>query len=133
MFINKDSIKMRTPSMQNEISMGNYIVEAKFAYNKLWGEDTTRNLNGTMTGTLIGIFPKIILQFRKLTKEEFETIAPILDSPTQIVTYYDPVKKYNTTIYTYTGDYEVSNKKIISENGKCESFSCSFIAQSKRS
>ena len=87
---------------------------------------------GTMSGTLIGIFPKIVLEFRKLTKSELEIIAPILDSTRQTVTYYDPNKKTNVTMTTYTGDYEVSNKTIINGNRKNEGFSCSFIAISKR-
>lgn len=126
MFINKNSIII------NGVNMGQYLVEAKYSYNKLWASDSGRNLAGVMTGTLIGIFPKLILQFRKLTKAELEIIAPILDSPTQTTTYYDPNKKANTTITTYTGDYEVVNKQIIDGNAKNEGFSCSFIAVRKR-
>lgn len=126
MFIDKDSIKI------NNVSMGQYLVEAKYNYNKLWASDSGRNLAGKMTGTLIGIFPKIILQFRKLTKTELETIIPYLDSSTQSLTYYDPYKKTNTTITTYTGDYEIVNDRIISGNSKNEGFQVSFIAISKR-
>ena len=126
MFINKDSIII------NGISMGQYIVEAKYGYNKLWAQDSGRNLAGTQSGTLLGIFPKIILQFRKLTKSELEIITPILDSTNQTVTYYDPSKKANITITTYTGDYEITNKSIISNTVKNEGFSCSFIAIRKR-
>lgn len=126
MFINKDSIII------NGVNMGQYLVEAKYSYNKLWASDSGRNLAGVMTGTLIGIFPKLILQFRKLTKAELEIIAPILDSPTQTTIYYDPNKKAHITITTYTGDYEVVNKQIIDGNAKNEGFSCSFIAIRKR-
>lgn len=126
MFIDKNSITI------NGINMGQYIVEAKYGYNKLWGSDTGRNLSGDNTGTLIGIFVKIILQFRKLTKSELEIITPILDSSNQMVTYYDPTKKAYVTMQTYTGDYEISNKSIINGNRKNEGFSCSFIAVSRR-
>lgn len=112
--------------------MGQYIVEAKYGYNKLWASDTGRNLAGTMSGTLIGIFPKLVLQFRKLNKTELETIIPILDSARQTVTYYDPNKKANVTMTTYTGDYEITNKNIINNAKKNEGFSCSFISVSKR-
>ena len=87
---------------------------------------------GVQSGTLIGIFPKLILQFRKLTKSELEIIVPILDSAGQTVTYYDPNKKTNVTMATYTGDYEIVNKTIIKSNKKNEGFSCSFIAIRKR-
>ena len=126
MFINKNSIII------NNINFGQYITEAKFGYYKLWSEDSGRNLAGTQSGTLTGIYPKIILTFRKLTKTELEIIVPILDSQNQTVSYYDPFKKQQTTMTTYTGDYEITNKRIINENAKNEVFTCSFIAVSKR-
>ena len=127
MFIDRNSIII------NGVSMGQYIVEAKYGYNKLWSSDSGRNLAGTQTGTLIGIFPKIILQFRKLNQSELELITPILDSANQTVTYYDPTKHTNVTMTTYTGDYEISNKAMIGRGAKNEGFSCSFIAVSRRS
>ena len=126
MFVNRNSIII------NGVNMGQYLVEAKYQYNKLWSSDSGRNLAGTQSGTLVGIFPKLILQFRKLTKAELEVIVPILDAPNQTTTYYDPNKKTNVTMTTYTGDYEVVNKHIISGNVKNEGFSCSFIAIRKR-
>jgi hypothetical protein len=126
MFIDKNSIII------NNVNMGQYLVEAKYSFNKLWSNDSGRNLAGTMSGTLIGIFPKLILQFRKLTKAELEIIVPILDSPRQTTTYYDPNKKANVTMETYTGDYEITNKYVINGDRKNEGFSCSFIATSRR-
>lgn len=122
MFIDENSLII------NGISMGQYIVEAKFSYAKLWASDSGRNLAGKMTGTLIGIFPKLILQFRPLTKEELNIIAPILDSANQSVTYYDPSKNSNVTITTYTGDWELTNVNLNENKG----FSCSFISTEKR-
>lgn len=124
MFIDKNSIKV------NNTSMGQYLLSAKFEYNKLWGSDTGRNLAGKMSGTLVGIFPKIILTFRKLTKDEMNIIAPMLDSQNQTVRYYDPTKNDFATITTYTGDWSYENKRIAEKN---ESFECSFIATEKRS
>lgn len=40
MFLNADSIRL------NNISMGQYLLSAKYEYNKLWGSDTGRNLKG---------------------------------------------------------------------------------------
>lgn len=122
MFIDKDSVKI------NGISIGQYIVEAKFSYPKLWASDSGRNLAGKMTGTLIGIFPKITLQFRPLTREELNIIAPILDSANQTVTYYDPNKNKDITMKTYTGDWDLTNRNLNQNEG----FSCSFISVSKR-
>jgi hypothetical protein len=118
--------------MINGISIGQYITEVKYGYNKLWSSDSGRNLAGAMSGTLVGIFPKLIIQFRKLTKSELEIIVPILDSPSQTVVYYDPNKKRNVTLETYTGDYEIDNKGIINTDRKNNGFSCSFISKRKR-
>ena len=122
MFIDKDSLII------NGINMGQYLVQVEYSYPKLWGSDSGRNLAGDQTGTLIGVFPKLILQFRKLTPQELQTLAPIFDSQQQSVTYYDPFKQNNITISTYTGDWSVVNKSI----GKNEGFQISFIATSRR-
>ena len=126
MFVNKDSIEI------NGVSMGQYIVEAKFGYNKLWGEDSGRNLNGDMVATLIGIYPKLTLQFRKLHKSELYVLAPIFDSARQTVVYHDPIKKNDVTLTTYTNDWEVINKYIVGNGRKNEGFSVSFISCYKR-
>ena len=126
MFVDKNSIII------DNVNMGQYLVEAKYSYNKLWSSDSGRNLSGSMTGTLIGIFPKLILQFRPLTQNELEIIVPILDASNQTTSYYDPNKKQQTSMTTYTGDYEIVNKHIISGNAKNEGFSCSFIATQRR-
>lgn len=126
MIIDKDSIKV------DGVSWGKYLVEVKFGYHKIWSKDTGRNLAGTMSGTLKGIYPKITMQFRALTKTELETIAPTLDSATQSLQYYDPNKKTNTTLTTYTGDWEVTNKNIINAFNKNEGFSIAFISKKKR-
>ena len=125
MFINKDSL------IVNGINLGRYIVQATYSYNKLWSSDGGRNLAGEQSGTLVGIFPKIIVQFRKLTKAELETLVPVLDSARQTVKYYDPNKKAMKTMTTYTGDYEIVNKGIVGHI-KNEGFQISFISTKRR-
>lgn len=123
MFIDRDSIRV------NNISMGQYLLQAKYEYNKLWASDTGRNLAGSLSGTLLGIFPKITLTFRKLTKAEMNIIAPILDSATQTVQYYDPTTNSSKTLTTYTGDWNYVNKRISDKN---ESFEIAFISRERR-
>lgn len=123
MFINRDSILI------NNVSMGQYLLSAKYEYNKLWGSDTGRNLKGKFSGTLVGVFPKITLTFRKLTQAEMNIIAPILDSGSQTLQYYDPSTNSNKTITTYTGDWSYENKQIMTKN---DSFSCTFISRERR-
>jgi len=132
-FIDVNSLKVRIAGSSTWTNLGNYITEARYGYNKIWGKDSGRNLAGTMSGTLIGIFPKIIVSFRKLSKTELETIAPILDAGAQELQYYDPKNHATRTLNTYTGDWEVTNKHIIDSIHKNETFEISFISKSKRS
>lgn len=122
MFVDKDSIKI------NGISFGKYLTQVDYGYNKLWSEDSGRNLAGTQSGTLIGIFPKLEMQFRRLTKDELHSIAPVLDSARQTVEYHDDTKGKTVTMTTYTGDWKVSNKSI----NVNEPFDISFIAVKRR-
>lgn len=131
MFIDKNSLQVTANNVT--INLGNYITEARYSFNKVWADDSGRNLSGSMTGTLVGVFPKIIVNFKRLTKTELESITPILDSARQTLQYYDPSKHQNVTMTTYTGDYEVINKHIINSKGKNDNFEVSFIAVNKRS
>lgn len=127
MLIDKESLKV------NDINFSQYLTEVEYGYNKLWGNDSGRNLAGDQSGTLVGIFPKLKFNFRKLSQQELEYLAPILDSATQNVTYYDPVLKRLYTMSTYTGDWATTNRNTFSNVAKAnESFSISFIARRKR-
>lgn len=123
MYVNKNSVII------NNVNMGKYITQADFEYNKLWSNDSGRNLAGTQTGTLIGIFPKLVLTFRKLNQSEMHTLAPILDSARQTVQYHDDNSNSMKTMTTYSGDWKAVSKRI----GKVEGVQCSFISVRKRS
>lgn len=123
MYVNKNSVII------NGMNMSPYLTQAEFQYNKLWSKDSGRNLAGTQKGTLIGIFPKLVLTYRALTAMETHNLASIFDSPRQTVQYYDDNKGQMVTMTTYTGDWKAVSKKI----DKCESFSISFISTQKRS
>lgn len=117
----------------DNINLAQYLVDAKFGYHKLWSDDTGRNLQGSMTGTLIGIFPKVTCTFRKLTQAEIELLAPILDKPSQTFTSYDPCYRRNVTRQTYTGDWEYNTHNTFSNVAKpLEQFSIAFINIHKR-
>jgi len=126
MFIDANSLSVTVGS--TTINLGDYILDAKYQYPKLWSDDSGRNLKGTMSGTLLGIFPKVTVTFRKLNQTEMENISKILDSTTQTLHYYDPNKKTTVNLSTYTGDWEFTNNGI----GNNSSFTISFIARSKR-
>ena len=131
MFIDKDSIQIKYGN-NAYVSMGQYLLEAKYGYNKLWSEDTGRNLAGVSSGTLKGIFVKLILHFGTLTPAQLKTVVKILDSKNQTVKYYDPNKEAYVEMETYTGDYEITNKFIVDEDTPNEDFQVSFIAIRKR-
>lgn len=123
MYVDKNSIII------NNINMKDYLTQADFEYNKIWSSDTGReNFAGVMTGTLVGIFPKLTLQFRSLTPAEVHTLAPIFDSAQQTIQYYDDNKGAITTMYTYSGDWKVTSTNI----HKGEPFSVSFISRQRR-
>ena len=44
MFIDENSVII------NGISMGQYLLQVEYGYNKLWGPDTGRNLKAKMSG-----------------------------------------------------------------------------------
>ena len=113
----------------NNVNMGQYLTQADFEYNKLWSSDSGRNLNGTQSGTLIGIFPKLVLTFRKLTQSDLAILTPILDAPRQTTQYFDDNKQRMVTMTTYSGDWKETSKNI----GKVEGVECSFISVAKRS
>lgn len=127
MFIDKNSFRV------NGISLGSYITEIEYQYNKLWGSDSGRNMAGTQSGTFLGVYPKFVVTFKKLSKSDLEDLVPLLDGPTQTITYYDPNKKAYISIATYTGDFNFNNKNIVGQKShKNEGFQISFIAVSRR-
>lgn len=120
------------------IDLGQYkLLEVEYQYNKLWSSDSGRNLKGKQSGTLIGVFPKIICHFGKLTQEELEDLSPIIDASRQKVRYYDPFKRAYREMDTYTGDWSIKNSGIVENTNKRiyknEGFQISFIPIEKRS
>lgn len=122
MFLDEDSIYM------DGISMGQYLTQVKFGYYKLWSSDSGRTLSGKQSGTLIGIFPKIIMSFRELTTEELTYLAPHFDNARQTIKYMDPNKNTQVTMETYTGDWEIIYKNM----KKGQAFDLSFISIDRR-
>lgn len=112
----------------NSTPMVSYLVGASFGYYKLWSKDSGRNMAGTNSGTLIGIFPKIEMTFGRLTEAQLKIVLGLLNSATFNVTYYDPEYSTTNTISCYGGDVVFTQKYL----SKVEGFSASVIANSKR-
>lgn len=113
--------------------LGPLLLEVRYEYPKLFAEGSGRNLAGTMISDFIGVFPKIICEFGPLSKEDLEPLITILDSPRQVVRYYDPYKRQYREMDTYTGDYTIINRNVITGNALNDGFEISFIAVKKRS
>lgn len=120
--IDANSIKL------NDLAIGQYLLQADLSYNKLWSSDSGRNMAGANTGTLIGIFPKIKLTFRKMIGTEIALVMAELNKSSITVTYYDLETKSSDTMSCYAGDIEVPIRRLNSY----DSFTASVIANTKR-
>lgn len=133
MFLNKDSFLIKVSGMNNFLSIGQYLVQIEYGYNKLWANDTGRNLKGKTTGTLLGVVDKFKLTFGPLTQTELELISPILNKAWQTVKYYNPDTKTMIEEQTYAGDWATLNKTTFENIARAnESFDISIIATTPR-
>ncbi len=103
--------------------------EYKVTYAKLWA-NAERNMNGTVSAALIGIFPKIELVFRDaLTENDIATICSLLDQPYFSVTFFNPKTKGTTTAQYYASDYTV--ELLDRSRGIYKEFNVSLVPVSK--
>lgn len=101
------------------------IISYKLGRNKLWSSDTGRNMAGSMKGTLVGNFPKIMLEIEPLDAEEMSELEIILDSASIEVEYYNNKYKCTCTADFYANDYE--EDLLRREDMKYKSFSVNLI------
>ena len=107
---------------------GKILTPFKVGKNKLWGEDTGRTMSGELFGTLIGVFPKIEVQFFMDDEVELSNLLTILDSAFQTVEYYDPKTRTLVELGTYTNDYVT---ELITLDPFYEKIQVSFISRRK--
>ena len=106
------------------------LLSYKTQYNKLWADDSGRNLAGVNKGTLIGIFPKLILQFGSMNQDEMAEFLQCADLPEITVTWYDAKIKGTRTASYYSNSPEID---LISKSlMKYRSFSLNLIPNRKR-
>lgn len=101
------------------------IISYKLGRNKLWSSDTGRNMAGSMKGSLVGNFPKIMLEIEPLDTEEMSEIEKILDSATIEVEYYNNKYQCTCTADYYANDYEEDLLRM--EDMKYKSFPVNLI------
>ena len=89
----------------------NKIIDYDIQRNKLWSSDAGRNMAGVMKGTLIGNFPKLLLNIGPTTEAEMRELELILDSAAIEVEYYNNKYGCTCTADFYAGEYKESLKK----------------------
>lgn len=107
------------------------IVDYEVQYCKLWSSDTGRSMTGENKGTLIGIFPKIILKIGHLTETEMALFLSLVNQANANVKYYDTEKKSIVTASFYFGDAQDQLHR--QKNMSHKPISISIIANKKRS
>lgn len=118
MFINKDSLII------NDISIGQYLINATYGFYDTWSEDTGFNtLSGKFVGTFKGTYPKITLQFRKLKPEEIIHLTNTIFRTQIQRIVFDDIDGSRKTINTHKGDLAIKFNGI----NKSDGFTFDFV------
>lgn len=104
------------------------ITAYKVGRNKLWSSDTGRNMAGSMKGTLVGNFPKIMLEIEPLEAEEMAELEKIFDSVSITVEYYNVKQKCMCRGQFYSNDYEEDLFLSLYPRMKYKSFTVNLIS-----
>ncbi|QIK70835.1 hypothetical protein G7062_11250 [Erysipelothrix sp. HDW6C] len=95
----------------------NILTDLSVLYEKLWSEDTGRTYkDGEFMGTLIGIFPKLEIEFAPKTSEELSNLIRVCNSPRQTIKWYNPLTKEKATSVFYSNSFGVSLRKALAGN-----------------
>ena len=101
----------------------------KISYSKLW-KNADRNMDGAVSATLIGVFPKLELEFGGvLTEDDISSIATKLNAAYFSVAYFDVKQKATRTAQFYASDYTAS--LMDKAKGLYEPFTVSLVPVGK--
>lgn len=105
------------------------LIKYEVAYNKLWADDSGRDMAGNNKATLIGIYPKIQVDVGSFSAEEMSEFLKRANKAELSVSWYDAegMKRWQNVSY-YINDFAVSLKS----NGKYNGFSFNLIPNKKR-
>lgn len=113
----------------DNVIMAPYIISLHWGYHKIWSSKSGRNMAGKNSGTLVGIFPKITMKFRKLNDEETGLILSLFNKAENKVSCYNPdLKKVVENMSFYSNDQEYDQKYL----GKIEGYSSAVISNEAR-
>ncbi|MEG1495634.1 MAG: hypothetical protein RR406_05005 [Bacilli bacterium] len=124
MVYNGDLIRIDNKKIDKIINYG-------LTYAKIWSSDSGRGMDGRNGGTLVGIFPKIVLNVGKMTEDEMSIFLSLVNKANGSVTYYDTEFKRAITESFYFGDItdSLNRKKDMSH----KPIQFSIIANNPRS
>lgn len=101
----------------------------KITRTKLYS-DAGRNLNGGLSATFIGVFPKLELEIGGvLTKERVAELCGLLDQGFFNVEYYDPKTETTRSGAYYASDYSV--ELLERQRGLYKPFTVNLIPMEK--
>lgn len=106
-----------------------YITSYKISRAKLW-KNSERNMNGDIRASLIGIFPKIIMQVGYTSQEEMAELTALLDRDFFTVEWFDVRTQQTFRAQYYAGDYDVELDNKF--KGRYKPFEVSLVPISKR-
>lgn len=75
-------------------------------YNKLW-KNASRDMNGDITATLIGVYPNISLTTNVLDFSDAEAISVAVNQDYFDVTYWDTQTSSHKTARYYAADHKI--------------------------
>ena len=106
-----------------------YIMSYKISRAKLW-KNSERNMNGDVRATLIGIFPKIVMQVGYTSQEQMSNLTELLDQDFFNVEWFDVRTQETISTQYYASDYDI---EIDSKSkGRYKPFEVSLVPVSKR-
>ena len=78
----------------------------KLMYSKLW-KNASRDMNGDLTATLIGVYPNISLETDILNFPRAENISAAVNQDYFSVTYWDTQTSSHKTAQYYAADHQI--------------------------
>lgn len=76
-------------------------------YAKLW-KNADRNMNGTVSATLIGVFPNINVKTTKLSFAKAQSLSAAINAAYFSVTFWDTQTGTSKTANFYAADHDVT-------------------------
>jgi len=108
-----------------------HVTSYKVGRNKIWGTDTGRVLSGKWVGSLVGIFPKIDIDFYAEDGNDLQNILTKLDQASLTIHYHSPKHGMLKSLGTYSSDYEVKYRWAGDDGYVYDTIRVAFISEER--